>query len=197
MVFRQCCSKYSFPNFAKVKSCGEEDSNMIVSGKRRNDFYRVSAKVVNKQSLSDKNLAHTKMELLLLKFLQVRCHPNIVRLLDEYEDRHYVILVFPTYEYDLLDFLEHHIVSEKCGAFIIKQLVAAVKHLHSYNILHRDIKLENILINPKGPKVVLTDFGLAEFCYNESLKESCGSLGKPLVGLQVLSKLQVMQLPKF
>merc|ERR1711988_1407922 len=148
MVFRQCCSKYSFPNFAKVKSCcGEEDSNMIVSGKRKNDFYRVSAKVVNKQSLSDKNLAHTKMELLLLKFLQVRCHPNIVRLLDEYEDRHYVILVFPTYEYDLLDFLEHHIVSEKCGAFIIKQLVAAVKHLHSYNILHRDIKLENILIN--------------------------------------------------
>ncbi len=55
----------------------------------------------------------------------------------------------------------------------------AVEYLHSKGICHRDIKLENIIINPKTKKIKLIDFGFAVF-YNPNnpdyhLKLLCGT----------------------
>eukprot|EP01066_Platyproteum_vivax_P011677 Platyproteum_vivax@DN52_c0_g1_i1.p1 len=46
---------------------------------------------------------------------------------------------------------------------IVKQLLEAVDHMHSNLLLHRDIKLPNLLLNSKG-EVKLGDFGLAREC---------------------------------
>ena len=47
--------------------------------------------------------------------------------------------------------------------------------MHSVDVVHRDMKLENILINSKGV-VKLIDFGFATKCEaNEKLKAICGT----------------------
>ena len=51
--------------------------------------------------------------------------------------------------------------------------------MHEQKIIHRDIKLENILISefvPEGPVIKLTDFGFAKYCTDsERFTERCGS----------------------
>ena len=47
-------------------------------------------------------------------------------------------------------------------AGIMKQILTALDFLHSKNIMHRDVKPENILIDPKGLKVKLCDLGSAK-----------------------------------
>jgi predicted ATPase/signal transduction histidine kinase/tRNA A-37 threonylcarbamoyl transferase component Bud32 len=50
------------------------------------------------------------------------------------------------------------------------QLAKALVSLHSHNIIHRDIKADNIIINPKTGEVKLTDFSIASRLSNEKLQ---------------------------
>uniref|UniRef100_A0A1A9WHS5 non-specific serine/threonine protein kinase n=1 Tax=Glossina brevipalpis TaxID=37001 RepID=A0A1A9WHS5_9MUSC len=62
--------------------------------------------------------------------------------------------------------------------FYIAELVLALEHLHKLNIIHRDIKLENILLDKQG-HIVLTDFGLSKIFSFESDNRTnsfCGTL---------------------
>ena len=58
-------------------------------------------------------------------------------------------------------------------AFFFKQIVQAVKYIHSKDICHRDLKISNILINHNN-KIKIIDFGFA--AYNRSdFKTYCGT----------------------
>ncbi|MGD1914439.1 MAG: serine/threonine protein kinase, partial [Rivularia sp. (in: cyanobacteria)] len=53
---------------------------------------------------------------------------------------------------------------------IAVQLGKALVSLHSHNIIHKDIKADNIIINPKSGQVKLTDFSIASRLSNEKLQ---------------------------
>lgn len=65
-------------------------------------------------------------------------------------------------------------VSEEEGAMIFMQIMSAIEYMHNQDISHRDIKLENILIENGSKKVKIIDFG---FCCasKEKLKIFCGT----------------------
>ncbi|PVD22188.1 hypothetical protein C0Q70_17993 [Pomacea canaliculata] len=66
---------------------------------------------------------------------------------------------------------------ESCVKFYVGELVLALRYLHKLGIVHRDVKLENILIDSSG-HVILTDFGFSKFLSSCQIpsSESCGTL---------------------
>jgi serine/threonine protein kinase len=89
-------------------------------------------------------------------------HPNIVTLYDFIEERGQLYIVM---EYVDGETLERRM--ERAGRLpapeavvFFRSVVAAIRHLHSHGVIHRDIKPNNIKINSRG-EVKLLDFGIA------------------------------------
>jgi serine/threonine protein kinase len=56
----------------------------------------------------------------------------------------------------------------------------AIAYFHEKNVIHRDVKLENILTSQTSdgePVAILTDYGLAKKSTGEKFSERCGSIG--------------------
>lgn len=64
--------------------------------------------------------------------------------------------------------------SEHRTKILIAEIVIAVEQLHILNIAHRDLKLENILLDTND-NIVLTDFGHAKLLENGRCKSYCGT----------------------
>jgi len=83
---------------------------------------------------------------------------------------------------ELFDKIIHRkFLSEEDGAYVVKQLISAITYCHAKGVVHRDLKLENILIdsitedNKINIKVI--DFGTAMFFSPDKKIE--GTLGTP------------------
>ena len=92
---------------------------------------------------------------------------------------------------DLFDYLQSRDfnLGEERVRDIAFQLVSGLKYLHSYGIVHRDLKLENIMMTDNSNKSIpkLVDFGLAKMIGpSEKAEEPFGTLG--YVAPEILSK---------
>jgi len=89
-------------------------------------------------------------------------HPNICRLLHAYESKHDVWLVMELCGCELYSRLcQQKVYSERDAAEVVYQMLQAVGYLHTHNMVHRDLKLENIVLDQDG-HAKLADFGLAK-----------------------------------
>jgi serine/threonine protein kinase len=99
---------------------------------------------------------------ILTKLAENHGHHNIIKYYSSFVTSDKLYLMF---EYirgqDGFDFLESYRgISERLARNLFFQLVSAVHFCHSHGIYHRDIKLENVLID-KNRRLTLIDFGLA------------------------------------
>lgn len=110
-------------------------------------------------------------------------HSNIAALIsyEEQTDYHYMAFQFIPGEdmFSYLEFVGFSPRSEQETRFIMAQILSALSYLHAKKIAHRDIKLENILIDQFG-KVTVIDFGLCAIQDSKDTKvqlrrEWCGS----------------------
>lgn len=93
-------------------------------------------------------------------------HPNVVRTYDIFDERHRILVVMHFVSGgDLFDYVVHRgSLSEATTKHAIWQIITGIHYLHEHNIVHRDIKLENILVAQKSPlRLQLTDFGFANY----------------------------------
>ncbi|XP_042124187.1 putative sperm motility kinase W [Peromyscus maniculatus bairdii] len=133
---------------------------------------RVAVKVLEKNTNS---VADISTEVNILQSLE---HRNIVRFFDMIDTLTTTYLIM---EYVAGEDLESCLgalgyLKEEEARVIFRQVVSAVHFLHQRHIAHRDIKLENILVDAAG-NAKLCDFGMAiEVTEGQMLEEICGSL---------------------
>ena len=135
----------------------------------------VAIKSFNKKKLKNE---HAKLKILqeieLMKNLR---HSSVVKLLDTFETNEYLLIIMENISGgDLLSFVKKRTkLNEKICKHIFKQLLLSIKFIHSKNIIHRDIKLDNILIDLNN-NIKLCDFGVGKMIHeNEIIKEQCGT----------------------
>jgi len=103
-------------------------------------------------------------------------HPNVLALRFAVVERDCINLGFEVCKTDLLEIiLSEAKLSETQARQWTLQLVAAVGHLHSHDIAHLDVKLENLFVTEHG-HVKLGDLGLSAYCPpGATLNKVCGS----------------------
>jgi mitogen-activated protein kinase 15 len=97
-----------------------------------------------------------------IMFLQALKHDNIIKLLNVHraENDKDIYLVFEYMETDLHVVIRAHLLESIHKQYIIYQLLKTLKYLHSAEILHRDMKPSNLLLN-SDCLMKVADFGLA------------------------------------
>eukprot|EP00747_Dinoflagellata_sp_TGD_P146976 gnl/TRDRNA2_/TRDRNA2_176747_c0_seq27.p1 gnl/TRDRNA2_/TRDRNA2_176747_c0~~gnl/TRDRNA2_/TRDRNA2_176747_c0_seq27.p1 ORF type:complete len:521 (+),score=112.15 gnl/TRDRNA2_/TRDRNA2_176747_c0_seq27:42-1565(+) len=117
-------------------------------------------------------------------------HPHICRLFDVYESDDQLSLVMECMEGgELFDrVIEKKIFSEKDAADATYQMLLALNYSHGIGVVHRDIKLENLMYESKGGNhLKLIDFGFSKIWDpNVKMAVSCGTLS--YVAPEVLRK---------
>lgn len=107
-------------------------------------------------------------------------HPNIVRLEEVYESETDIFLIQELcLGGDLFDRLDeqpdYHYSEARC-AMLVKQMLSSVRYLHSKNIIHRDLKLENFLFSSTDSEseLKMIDFGLSKhFTFLGEVQHEC------------------------
>jgi cyclin-dependent kinase 12/13 len=158
----------SASNFEKLHQVGEGTYGNVFKARDRLSHEVYAMKKIKMEREKEGFPITALREIRILKKLN---HTNIIKLKeivtskakDERQPGN-VYLLFEYMEHDLEGLLnmtrpriEYTVPHLKC---FIKQMLQALEYLHSQNIVHRDVKCANLLVNNKG-EVKLGDFGLA------------------------------------
>ncbi|KAF2359447.1 Protein kinase domain [Trinorchestia longiramus] len=138
---------------------------------RKKDGLLAVAKLIPKSCVGRGNWAtvsgrRVPLEVAILTSLD---HPNIVSVLDVFDNHDYVQLVMEKFGagLDLFEFIERDpVLDDALAAYIFAQLVSALVYLRSVGVLHRDVKDENVIINERF-SIKLIDFGSATYARRE------------------------------
>ncbi|XP_029167611.1 calcium/calmodulin-dependent protein kinase type 1-like isoform X1 [Nylanderia fulva] len=108
-------------------------------------------------------------------------HPNIVQLLETFEDKHKVYLVMELVTGgELFDrIVEKGSYTEKDASGLIRQVLEAVDYMHEQGVVHRDLKPENLLYYSadEDSKIMISDFGLSKMEDSGIMATACGTPG--------------------
>ncbi|XP_024129601.1 PAS domain-containing serine/threonine-protein kinase isoform X2 [Oryzias melastigma] len=193
---RACDGQFE-EEYQPVKAVGKGAFGFVWKAVRRCDGQEVIVKFISKARIvsdcwvDDPMLGKVSQEIAILTRVQ---HHNIVKVVEVFENGSYFQMVMEKHGdgLDLFEFIDMQPrLDEPLASYIFRQLVAAVFYLRTKNIIHRDIKDENIIID-KCFHIRLIDFGSAAILVPGKLFYNfCGTLeycspevlqGHPYVG---------------
>ena len=136
----------------------------------------VAIKSINKTKLiNEKQKRKIMLETSIMKTLSKS--NNVVKIFETYETKkHYCIVMEYICAGDLLSYIKKRgKLTEQVAKFIFKQIVLSLQYIHSNNIVHRDIKLDNILIDLDN-NIKICDFGVSRIIKKgDIILEQCGT----------------------
>ena len=198
-------------DYTLIRCLGKGSFGEVFLTSKQGSSERFATKRISKKHINNpKAKQYIDNEINILKEID---HPNIIKLIDIVETTQFYNLVMELCNGgELSKCLEQYkainkrAFSEEIVQHLMKQIVSSINYLHQKNILHRDIKLENILVNFDSEedknnlnmlkaKIKLIDFGFARHLSSNELAFS--TLGSPInMDPGILRKLNRMAYSK-
>ena len=156
---------------------GQGSFASVYRGQHRDTRQVVAVKAIVRARLNAKLQENLDAESGILQSTQ---HPNVMQLHEVATTERHVYLVL---EFcpggDLMQVIRKHgAQSEEQTRLYLVQLARGLQHLRQRNLIHRDLKPQNLLLSSTGPNAVLKigDFGFARHIQHQDLAETmCGS----------------------
>ncbi|KAI9278895.1 kinase-like domain-containing protein [Phascolomyces articulosus] len=158
-----------------LQTLGEGEFGKVKLGIHTETGQEFAIKLIRKETVgfSASRLSKVEREIHALRTLK---HPYIVKLFNVIETERYIGIIL---EYasggELFEYiLAHRCLKEKDAQRLFAQLISSVQYMHRKRIVHRDLKLENLLLD-RNRNIVVTDFGFANNKQDGLMATSCGS----------------------
>uniref|UniRef100_A0A8D3DP73 Serine/threonine-protein kinase n=1 Tax=Scophthalmus maximus TaxID=52904 RepID=A0A8D3DP73_SCOMX len=170
-VFQDINSVYQiFPD----EVLGSGQFGIVYGGKHRKSGRDVAIKIIDKLRFPTKQESQLRNEVAILQSLH---HPGVVNLDCMFETPERVFVVMEKLHGDMLEMIlssEKGRLPERITKFLVTQILVALRHLHFKNIVHCDLKPENVLLasSESFPQVKLCDFGFARIIGEKSFRRS-------------------------
>jgi protein kinase D len=154
---------------------GSGQFGIVYAAKHRRKPLNVAIKVVDKTRFPNKESNQLIHEVQILAGLH---HPGIVKLFNMFENQQQIFVVMEKLQGDMLEMIlssERGRLDERITKFLITQILDALRYLHLKNIVHCDLKPENVLTANTDfslPQVKLCDFGFARIIGEKSFRRS-------------------------
>lgn len=168
-----------FGSFVLGSTLGEGEFGKVKLGWRTNGKHpsQVAVKLIRRDSIRKGSESEIKVHR-EINSLRDLSHPNIVSLVEVLKSDKYIGIVL---EYasggDLFEYiLQHKYLKEDYAKKLFAQLVSGVDYMHTKGYVHRDLKLENLLLD-KHKNIIISDFGFVN-----SYSKTRGDLMKTLCG---------------
>ncbi|XP_037803851.1 PAS domain-containing serine/threonine-protein kinase-like isoform X3 [Penaeus monodon] len=156
-------------HYSVLRQIGKGAFGCVKMSYRNSDGLMVVTKFIKKSKVYQDSwvddLLLRKRVPLEVSLLMTLDHPNIVSVFDMFENDDYFQLVMEKWGagMDLFEFIDRNpLLDEPLAAYMFRQIVSALTYLHSLNIIHRDVKDENVILNNRF-HVKLIDFGSSAF----------------------------------
>ena len=163
-IIKQAIGYSSIHDFYEIKEAvGKGKSGVVKTAFHKKTGKKVAVKIMSKKEMDVSDVELQRREIEILKMCQ---HPNIIRLLDVFENEDFIYIVMQHLDCDLFTYLENRDfkLPESRARDLTHQMAMAVYYLHSFGIAHRDLKPENILMesNDDDAHLCIVDFGLSK-----------------------------------
>jgi len=143
------------------RTLGKGNFAIVKLGVHKLTKTKVAVKIVNKFELDDENLGKISREIDIMRHLS---HKNIIQLYQvmESDSFMYIITEFAA-NGEIFDWLvSNKKMSENQAAKTFSQILNAVNYCHIKNVVHRDLKAENLLLDHDG-NIKIADFGFSNY----------------------------------
>ena len=140
----------------------------------------LTGRIVAIKSFNKKNLVSESAKNKILyetNLMRGLYHPSVTKILETFECEKYMLIIM---EYisggNLQNFVKkRRKLCEKTAKILFRQIIQGIRYIHSRGIVHRDIKLENILLDLNNI-IKICDFGVGKLIKpNTILKDQCGT----------------------